>query len=125
MLAPLRRGESLTLAEQGAWMLFELRQYRTHPGQRDNWVKFMEEVIIPFQTSKGMTIVGSWVGEEEDDLYVWVRRFESEEERQRLYREVYESDHWKNTIAPRVPEMMDRERMKVSRMIPTPRSNMR
>ena len=106
-------------------MLFELRQYRTHPGQRDNWVKFMDEVIIPFQTSKGMTILGSWVGEEEDDLYVWLRRFESEEERQRLYREVYESDHWKNTIAPRIPEMMDRERMKVSRMIPTPRSNMR
>ena len=125
MLAPLRRGESHTLAEQGAWMLFELRQYRTHPGQRDNWVKFMDEVIIPFQTSKGMTIVGSWVGEEEDDLYVWVRRFEGEEERQRLYREVYESDHWKNTIAPRIPEMMDRERMKVSRMIPTPHSNMR
>ena len=106
-------------------MLFELRQYRTHPGQRDNWVKFMDEVIIPFQTSKGMTIVGSWVGEEEDDLYVWLRRFESEEERQRLYREVYESDHWKNAIAPRIPEMMDRERMKVSRMIPTPHSNMR
>ena len=39
--------------------------------------------------------------------------------------ELYESDHWKNTIAPRIPEMMGRERMKVSRMIPTPRSNMR
>jgi hypothetical protein len=28
-------------------MLFELRQYRTKPGQRDCWVKFMDEVIIP------------------------------------------------------------------------------
>ena len=63
-------------------MFFELRQYRCKPGQRDNWVHFMEEVIIPFQSSKGMVIVGSWVGEKEDDLYVWMRRFEDEAERE-------------------------------------------
>ena len=60
-------------------MFFELREYRTLPGQRENWVRFMEEEIIPFQVSKGMVIVGSFVGEEEDDLYIWVRRFDSEE----------------------------------------------
>ena len=32
---------------------FELRQYRTQPGQRENWVKYMEETVIPFQISKG------------------------------------------------------------------------
>ena len=58
-------------------MFFELRQYRTKPGQREKWVKFMEEEIIPFQVSKGMVILGSFVGQEEDDLYVWIRRFES------------------------------------------------
>ena len=26
-------------------MFFELRQYTTHPGQRNNWVKYMEEII--------------------------------------------------------------------------------
>ncbi|MCE2458873.1 MAG: NIPSNAP family containing protein, partial [Dehalococcoidia bacterium] len=61
-------------------MFFELREYRTLPGQRENWVRFMEEEIIPFQVSKGMVICGSFVGEEEDDLYIWVRRFASEEE---------------------------------------------
>ena len=65
-------------------MFFELREYRTLPGQRENWVRFMEEEIIPFQVSKGMVILGSFTGEEEDDLYVWVRRFESEEEREKL-----------------------------------------
>ena len=64
-------------------MLFELRQYRTRPGQRDNWVKFAEEQIIPFQTEKGMVIVGSWVGEQEQDqdLFVWIRKFDSEADR--------------------------------------------
>ena len=37
-------------------MLFELRQYRLRPGQRDNWVRLMEEAIIPFQSSQGMVI---------------------------------------------------------------------
>lgn len=98
---------------------FELRQYRTLPGQRENWVKFMEEEIIPFQVAKGMVIVGSFVGEQEDDLYVWIRRFENEAERERLYEAVYQSDHWKNNIAPKIPAMMDRSRMVVTRIEPT------
>ena len=65
-------------------MFFELREYRTLPGKRDDWVRFMEDLVIPYQMSKGMAILGSFVAEEEDDLYVWIRRFESEEERLRL-----------------------------------------
>ena len=106
-------------------MFFELREYRTLPGRRDNWVKFMEDEIIPFQTSRGMTIVGSFVGEEEDDLYVWIRRFDSEEERERLYQAVYESDFWVNEIGPRVPEMIDRSRIVVRRIEATPHSIIR
>jgi hypothetical protein len=106
-------------------MFFELRQYRTKPGQRDNWVSFMEEVIIPFQVSKGMVITGSFVGQEEDDLYVWTRRFDSESERERLYEAVYESDTWKNEIAPKIPDMMYRDKMVITRMEPTPKSVMR
>lgn len=105
-------------------MFFELRQYRTKPGQRQAWVKLMEEEIIPFQVAKGMVIHGSFVGQEEDDLYVWIRRFESEEERQRLYAAVYESDHWKNVIAPKIPAMLDREKMVIKRLEATSRSVM-
>lgn len=103
-------------------MFFELREYRTLPGQRENWVKFMEEEIIPFQVSKGMVILGSFVGEEEDDLYIWVRRFDSEEAREKLYEAVYESDHWVNDIGPKVPEMLDRDKIVVRRIEATPRS---
>ena len=103
-------------------MFFELRQYRMRPGHEENWVKYMEEVIIPFQISKGMAILGSFVGEEEKDLYVWVRRFESEEQREQLYEAVYESDTWKNEIAPKIPDMMDRSQIKVTRLEATPRS---
>lgn len=106
-------------------MLFELRQYTLLPGQRDNWVRFMEEVIIPFQVSKGMVVVGSFLAPESPDLYFWIRRFEDEEERDRLYRAVYESDRWKDEILPRIPEMMDREKMVITKLTPTPKSVIR
>jgi hypothetical protein len=101
---------------------FELRQYRTKPGQRDNWVKFSEETLIPFQISKGMVFVGSFIGEQEDNLYVWIRRFESEEHRKRLYEAVYQSDEWKNDFLLRTQEMIDMPNMVVTRLVPTSRS---
>jgi len=103
-------------------MIFELRQYRIKGGQREKWVKLMEEEIIPFQISKGMVVVGSFVSQEEGDLYVWIRRFENEEERERLYKEVYESDYWQNELRPQVNEMLDRETMQVTRLEATPKS---
>tara|TARA_B100001167_G_C16749489_1_gene295417 strand:- start:904 stop:1224 length:321 start_codon:yes stop_codon:yes gene_type:complete len=103
-------------------MFFELREYRTLPGERENWVNFMEEIIIPFQVSKGMVILGSFIGQEEDDLYIWVRRFEDEAEREELYEAVYESDVWKNDIAPKIPSMMDRSKIVVRRIEASSRS---
>ena len=106
-------------------MFFELRQYRTRPGMRKGWVEMMESEIIPFQVSKGMVIVGSFIGEEEDDLYVWIRRFDSEQDRERLYAAVYESEHWKSSIDPRVPDFIDRDRTVVTRIEPTAKSVIR
>jgi hypothetical protein len=53
---------------------------------------------------------------------VWIRRFENEGERKRLYELVYQSDYWKNEIAPKVPTLIDRELIKVTRLVATPRS---
>ena len=104
---------------------FELRQYRMRPGQRDAWVKLMEEEIVPFQTSKGMVICAMFCGEEDKDLYVWIRRFESEAERERLYEAVYQTDHWKNDSGPRGGDLIDREQIKVTRLEATPHSVIR
>ena len=106
-------------------MFFELRQYRIKDGKRDRWVSLMEEQIIPFQVSKGMVIVGSFAGLDEPDLYVWIRRFESEEEKERLYKAVYETDFWKTEMRPLIEEMLDRDRMRVTRIGATPKSVVR
>jgi hypothetical protein len=104
---------------------YELRQYKVLPGKMNEWVKIMEEEIIPFQVSKGMVICGSFRGETDDSVYVWLRRFESETEREALYKAVYESDHWKTKIGPRVPDYLDRSAAVVTRIIPTAKSTMR
>jgi hypothetical protein len=98
---------------------YELRQYVIRPGKMEAWLKCMEEDIIPFQVSKGMVITGSYRGETDDSVYIWTRRFESEAERERLYKAVYESDHWKNVIGPKVGELIDRSKINVQRIVPT------
>tara|TARA_B100001964_G_C13695287_1_gene363575 strand:- start:53 stop:376 length:324 start_codon:yes stop_codon:yes gene_type:complete len=98
---------------------YELRQYRIKDGRMDDWVAFMEKEIIPYQVSKGMVVVASFVAEEEDDLYIWIRRFESEEERERLYEAVYQDPVWTEGMSDRVGEIVDRERIVVTRVQPT------
>ena len=64
-------------------------------------------------------ITGSFRGEKDDSVYVWIRRFESEAEREKLYKAVYESDYWKNTVSPKVGELIDRSAINVQRIVPT------
>ncbi len=98
---------------------YELRQYKIKPGKMDAWLKIMEGEIIPFQVSKGMVITGSYRGETDDSVYVWTRRFESEEQRDALYKAVYETDYWKNVVSPQVGELIDRSAINVQRIVAT------
>ena len=104
---------------------YELRQYKVLDGQMENWLKVMQEEIIPFQVAKGMVIAASFRGEDDDSVYVWIRPFENEAERERLYDEVYGSDYWKDDVSPRLSSMLDREAMVVTRLTPTEMSILR
>ena len=106
-------------------MFFELRQYRIFPGKMAEWVKFMKETIIPRQVAKGYVIVGSFVGQEEDDLYVWIRRFASEEERAALQRAFYDTAEWRDELRPIAQTMNDFSRIGVARIAATPKSVIR
>lgn len=98
---------------------YELRQYKIQPGKMDAWLKLMEGEIIPFQVSKGAVITASFRGETDESVYFWIRRFESEEARARIYKDIYESDHWKAKISPLVGDLIDRPAINVQRVVPT------
>jgi len=98
---------------------FEIRQYTVQPGKMNAWLELMQGEIIPFQVKHGMVICGSFRGEEDDSVYFWIRRFESEEQRVALYKAVYESDTWKNEMTPQISKLLDREKMIISRVVAT------
>ena len=77
---------------------FELRIYQIFPGKMSEWVSFMEKTVMPFQVEKGMVIHGSFIMDSSDQFalengervlnsevkgntYVWIRRFESKEQK--------------------------------------------
>ncbi len=104
---------------------FEFRQYRIKDGERERWVKFMEEKIIPFQVARGMVIAGSWIDPEQPDHYIWLRRFESEDERKALYKAVYEDSKWNTDFKPTIDELLDRSKIVITRLQATPKSIIR
>jgi len=106
-------------------MFYEIRRYQARPGRRDEWVRYMEDVVIPYQQSKGMTVIGSFVDEQDADGYVWIRRFEDEQDRVTRYADTYEDPQWTDDIRPAVAQLLLLDRTVVTRVHPTSASPMR
>ncbi|MBD0742255.1 NIPSNAP family protein [Streptomyces sp. CBMA152] len=102
-------------------MFYEIRRYQSRPGRRAEWIRYMEDVVIPFQSAAGMTVTASFADDQDEDGYLWVRRFEDEAQRKALYAAVYETDRWKNEIGPVVYGLLP-EKSVVTRVTPTPAS---
>ena len=103
---------------------FELRIYEVYPNKMSDWIKFMNEEIIPFQREKGMEINGTFVmdssdkffekggerkmlSEEKGSTYVWIRRFLDQDHKKRLYEAVYESSEWIDYYRPKVSKLIN------------------
>ncbi len=115
---------------------FEIRIYSVNPGKMEEWVNLMEKTIVPFQISKGAVIHGSFIETSKDSFslqngervmnsdqdtnkYIWIRRFKNIEEKERVYKDIYESDVWVNEIGPKVAELIDRNSIIVHNVIST------
>ena len=100
-------------------MLYELRYYYIQAGRMKEFLEIMESLIIPFQMSQGMIVLGSFIDTEDEDCYIWLRRYKDEDDKQRLYDLVYGSDYWENDIRPKIADMLIREKTKVNMLKPT------
>lgn len=99
--------------------LFELRQYKVRDGKMAEWLELMEGEIIPYVVSKGIVVNASFCAEDDDTKYFWIRRFENEAERERLYSEIYDSEHWQTHFKPRIRALLIVEEGIISRLTPT------
>ena len=103
---------------------FELRIYEVYPNKMSDWVEFMNKEIIPFQEERGMEINGTFVmnssdqffeesgerkmhSEKKESTYVWIRRFQGQDQKKKLYNAVYESNEWIEYYRPKVSEMIN------------------
>ena len=65
-----------------------------------------------------------FIDEQDENRYMWMRRFADEAEREALYAAVYESEEWLNEVSPPISDMINRETIKVMRLVPTEKSVM-
>jgi NIPSNAP len=101
--------------------VIEVRIYTIHQGKRDEFVKLYDEVLLPAQREFGLDVLGQFVSVDDDQTFVWLRRFDSEEERRRKWDEFYGSDLWKNELGPRANPLM-KDSSNVIAVEPTPGS---
>jgi len=101
-------------------MLYELRNYRVKQGKMKQWLILMEKEIMPFQVSQGMVVPACFTAVKDKNLFLWLRRFKNEGQRKKLYRKVYESDHWKSVLQPKIDKVLDTSSIVVTDILPAP-----
>lgn len=103
-------------------MLLEIRTYTLHPGKRPQFVAWFETEVVPAMEAAGMTILGSFESMDHDDVFVYLRSFADEEERERLTAAFYTSEAWLSGMRERALELERGYEVRLVRS--TPRSAM-
>jgi hypothetical protein len=86
-------------------MLIEIRRYTIVPGRRDEFVEWFEAEVRPAMTAAGIRILGSFVSLDRDDVFVYLRGFADEEERERLTSSFHGSEAWTDGLRDRAIEL--------------------
>ena len=87
-------------------MVLEVRIYRIAPGRRDEFVAFYDRLALPAQQAAGLDVLGQFVSLEDEDTFVWLRRHESVEARERAWEAFYSSPVWIEELAPIADELI-------------------
>lgn len=53
----------------------ELRQYRLHPGRRDDLIELFDRELVEPQEAAGMRVIGQFRDRDDPDRFVWLRGF--------------------------------------------------
>ncbi|XQW86466.1 NIPSNAP family protein [Thalassotalea piscium] len=88
--------------------IVELREYKIKPGKTKEWLNWMKAELIPYQKSKGMKIIDTYIhtGADGNDYFIWLREFDNEESRMKIHGLTY-NDWWIKEIRPKVFKLID------------------
>lgn len=74
--------------------VFELRNYLTHPGQRDVLIDIFEQYFIEMQENEGACVIGTFRNLDDPDRFVWMRSFPDYAARATMLNAIYTSPTW-------------------------------
>jgi len=110
---PEPRGQTLSSSSQNAAAnellspVVELRQYTTHPGQRDVLIDLFEREFIESQEAVGARVIGEFRDLDNPDLFFWLRGFADMPARAWALTEFYGGPTWKAHREAANATMMD------------------
>jgi hypothetical protein len=73
----------------------ELRQYRLHPGRRDDLIQLFDSYLLEPQEAAGMQVIGQFRDLDDPNRFVWLRGFRDMETRERSLKEFYGGPVWR------------------------------
>jgi hypothetical protein len=98
-------------------VFYEIRRETAVPGRGRALARWMTEQVIPLHEAHGMQVVGAYADADDEDAFVWIRRFRDDEERARIVERVHQDPRFDETIRPRLGEMMAADAVTV-RLVP-------
>jgi hypothetical protein len=102
-------------------LFYEIRRERAKPGRGADLARWMDEVCIPLHVRAGMDVVASFVDRDDEEGFVWIRRFASDEERERVVEAAHADPRFATDIVPAADDLFAGE-ASTTRLIPTPGS---
>ena len=89
-------------------MIYELRIYRFHPGQKKTFLRGFKRAKS-FMPKYGVTFVGAWENPDREDEFIWMRTFSSMREREKATTRYYNSAEWLKIVDTIRPTIRRRE----------------
>ncbi|MGX1097411.1 NIPSNAP family protein [Amorphus sp. MBR-141] len=80
-------------------MIFELRNYKATPGSVDKLHRRFEDHTLALFARHGISLVGFWVPEEDEERIVYLVRFESDAARKAAWDAFQADPDWKRVKA--------------------------
>ncbi|GIJ48885.1 NIPSNAP family protein [Virgisporangium aliadipatigenens] len=105
-------------------MFYEIRRETALPGRGEELARWMDEQVIPLHEAHGMVVVGAFTEAEDEDAFVWIRQFRSDQERREIVERVHRDPLFESDVRPRLGEFLAGDAVTV-RLVPTARSRLR
>jgi hypothetical protein len=104
-------------------MFYEIRTEYARPGCGAGLAGYMDETVIPLHRELGMTVVGAFTVIDDEDTFVWIRRFEDPADRERILDAVHQDPRCA-AVVDTFSALVGRTESTV-RLAPTPGSDLR